>query len=350
MTHEQKFELCKEIASKIVSSYRDEAPEGFDPQASWVAVAGLAISAGGAAYSASQQKKAASQAGAAPAQQKLQTYKPYLTPYEQVNQVNPTSAAQYATNTDTALFDQNSSLARKTNRVNYQEALKYYQQIQPYFMNLQNQLGKNAFQAAQGQLPDDVLANIQRNSANQGISGGFGYGALGGTSGGLANLNIRNLGLTSLQQQQYGNQLGMALNSQAKNLLPNLMSPADMFINPQMEIGAQEFNANAVNNVNSQNAGYINQARAANAGAYNALQQNISQGAMAGGLAGAQIQQQGINQIGGILGQFGANSGGLFGGSGGGSSSSISLPAGVSQSQYNNSMGQTAFNPNAGLE
>jgi len=290
---------------------------------SWVAVAGLAISAGGAAYSASQQKKAASKAAAAPAQQQLQTYKPYLTPYEQVQQVNPTTAAKYATNTDTALFDQNASLARKTNRFNYDEAIRYYTKIQPYFQQLQSQLGRNALSASQGNLPDDVLANIRRNSATEGISGGFGYGALGGSNGGLANLNIRNLGLTSLQQQQYGNTLGMQLNAQAKNLLPNFMSPADMFVNPQMELGGQEFNANAVNNVNAQNSQYINQARAVNAGAYNALNQNITQAQMAGQLANGQISGQATNQIAGLLGNFGANSGLFSGGGGGGGYSAV---------------------------
>lgn len=302
---------------------------------------GAVVSIGSAAYSASQQKKAAAKAGAAPAGQKLSSYEPYTIPYGQIDQVNPAHAALYATNTNKALFSDNANLAAQTNNFNYNAAHHYYNKIQPYFDNLLGQMGQNALSAEQGKLPDDVLANIRRTSASQGIAGGYGYGALGATNGGLANINLRNLGLTSLQQQQYGNSLGLQLTNQAKSLLPNMMSPSDMFLTPQTEVGAQQFNAGQVNNTNDINAQYINQARAANAGAYNALQQNISQGAMAGGLAGAQIQGQATNQIGSLLSQYGS---GLFSGSS--STSSGSLPAGVSQTQFNNSMGQTAYNPN----
>lgn len=314
---------------------------------SWVAVAGLAVGAGTAAISASQQKKAATAAGNAPASQKLQTYQPFTIPYSNVAQANPTQAAQYATNTNSALFNQNAQLAQKTNAFNYQNAVHYYSKIQPYFQQLQAQLGKNALESAQGNLPSDVQSNIQRMAATQGIAGGFGYGT-SAAQGGLGNLNLRNLGLTSLSQEQYGNTLGMELNQEAKALQPNYLSPSDMFISPQSYLGGQEFNAGQVNQTNLANAGYINQARAVNAGAYNALQQNITQGSIVGQLASAQATGQGIQGAGSAIGTLLSNqsgSGGLFNTP---ASTSGSGPVpGVSSQQFLNSTGSTAFDPNA---
>lgn len=57
MTLAEKFELCYQQARGIVQRYRDEAPEGCDPQNSGIALATLVIGAGTAVYSAQQQKK-----------------------------------------------------------------------------------------------------------------------------------------------------------------------------------------------------------------------------------------------------------------------------------------------------
>lgn len=285
----------------------------------YVAAIGSLVSAGVSAYSSSKQADATKKAGQAVAGQKLAQYSPYTLPYGDISQVNPTAAASESTNTNAALFNQNAQLAQKTNAFNYQNALHYYQNLQPYFSQLQSQLGKNALQASQGQLPSDVQSNIQRMAASQGIAGGFGYGQ-NASQGGVGNLNLRNLGLTSLQQQQYGNQLGMQLNSQAKALSPNMMSPSDEFISPTTYLGAQEFNSGQVNQTNLTNAGYINQANAVNAGAYNALQQNVTQAGLAGSLASAQILGQAGQQAGSLLSKYASNqsgsggSGGIFGG------------------------------------
>ena len=47
MNNEQKFQLCLEHAKQIVASYRAGAPEGCDPQASWIAV-GVGVAGVGA--------------------------------------------------------------------------------------------------------------------------------------------------------------------------------------------------------------------------------------------------------------------------------------------------------------
>lgn len=311
------------------------------------ALIGVAGTVGTAAYTSSQTKKAAGAVG----QQNLQQYSPYTIPYGQISQVNPTAAASESTNTNAGLFNQNAQLAQRTNAFNYQNALHYYQNLQPYFSQLQSQLGQNALQASQGQLPSDVQSNIQRMAASQGIAGGFGYGQ-NASQGGVGNLNLRNLGLTSLQQQQYGNQLGMQINSQAKALSPNMMSPSDEFISPTTYLGAQEFNSGQINQTNLTNAGYLNQASAVNAGAYNALQQNVTQAGLAGSLASAQILGQAGQQAGSLLSKYASNqsgsSGGLFGNyNTGNQTSSTSLYGTLSPSQISNSTGSTAFDPNA---
>lgn len=64
-TLKERVELCERLARAIVSSYRAECPEGFDPQNSGVALATLVVGAGTAAWQANQQKKAAEQASGA---------------------------------------------------------------------------------------------------------------------------------------------------------------------------------------------------------------------------------------------------------------------------------------------
>ena len=298
-----------------------------------VGVGGAALAAGATVYSSQQQAKASKQAANTISGQKLQTFSPYSIPYSQISQVNPGQAAQYASNVNQSLLPQNENLSANVNQFNYGQAAHYYSKIQPYFQQLQDQMGKNALAAEQGQLPPDVVQQIGRLSAQQGIQGGIGFGSQGSTQGGLANLTVRNLGLNSLQQQQYGNQLGMQLNAQAKGLLPNMMSPTDMMVSPQSYLQGQEFNAGAVNQVNALNAETINQARGANASAFNALNQNAAQAQAAGGLASAQITGQATNQIAGLLGQYASNQG-LGVGSGG---STAGNPAGMYNTGFYNS-------------
>jgi hypothetical protein len=64
-----------------------------------------------------------------------------------------------------------------------------------------------------GEIPADVQAQIQRSSAARAISGGY-----GGGSGLGRNLTLRDLGLTSLQQQQQGfNNFGALAESDAES-------------------------------------------------------------------------------------------------------------------------------------
>ena len=66
MTKAEQFQLCLEQAKRIVAAYRAEAPEGCDPQNTWVAlgvgVVGTAVGAGMQYKQGQDQKKAAESA------------------------------------------------------------------------------------------------------------------------------------------------------------------------------------------------------------------------------------------------------------------------------------------------
>lgn len=279
-----------------------------------VAIVGVAATVGTAAYGAySSSQKAKSGAGGVSASA-IKKYNPKTIPYQDVTQVDPMGAYKQSLQANKNLMPYDQALSSDVNAYNYGQASHYYNKIQPYFSSLQNQIGNNALSLSQGQLPADVQANIQRMAASQGISGGFGAGTQGNQNGLLANLNLRNLGLSSLNAMQQGDQLGMQANAQAKNLLPSMSSPTDFFVNPQTLLSGQEFNAGQLNSVLSQNYGYLNQAGAANAGAANAASQYNSQASNAANLASASIQQQGTSQIAGILGKYLSNQSGGGGG------------------------------------
>jgi hypothetical protein len=282
-------------------------------------IGAAALTAGATAYSASQAKSSAG--GINPSA--IKQYSPYTIPAGSVNQVNPLGSYTQALQANTNLLPSDESLTSNVNSYDYAQANHYYNKIQPYFSNLQSQIGQNASQLASGQLPSDVQAQVQRNAAAQGVSGGFGYGAGGNSTGFLANLNVRNLGLTSLNLMQQGDQLGMQANSQAQSLLPQMMNPSSQFVSPTTLLSGNEFNAGQLNSVLSQNAGYINQANAANAGAQNAALQYNAGANQSAALAGAGIEAQGANQLTGLLGKYLSNNSGGTGGLFGGGSSSL---------------------------
>jgi hypothetical protein len=80
-----------------------------------------------------------------------------------------------------------------------------------------------------GEIPADVQAQIQRSSAARAISGGY-----GGGSGLGRNLTLRDLGLTSLQQQQQGfNNFGALAGLMPKAQQFDVTS---MFFSPQQRL------------------------------------------------------------------------------------------------------------------
>ncbi len=222
---------------------------------SWVAVAGTVVSAGVGAYTASQNSKAQKegQAAQAEAASKTKGYKPVTSDLKKAEK-------SYLSNYVDAGHQQNAKyITDTTNQYNVDQAQKYYTQIQPYFQKLQGQIGKNALSFAKGELPEDTVQAIGRASAQRGIEGGYGFGSQGAKQGMLGNLNLRNLGLTSLDLTKYGTNLGMQANQSAKALSPNLMGLQDNFYSPAQALQNQWQNQQVQNQGAISNTGLQNQ-------------------------------------------------------------------------------------------
>lgn len=290
------------MAALIVAAYRAECPDDIDPQNTWVAVgvgvAGVAVSAG-SQYMAGQQQKGAI-SDAAKALENPQQFEPEL--------LDP-SGIQWQAFKDAFGGMRNAKiLTSKLNKFDYKQAQKFLRLIQPSFTGIQRQVGENALSFARGELPADVVGSITRAAAQQGQQGGLVSGGGGPAGGMLRNLNLRNLGLTSLDLSKYGTNLGMQVNQSAKALLPNLGSVRDWILSLPQQAQIAQYNNELVNKAGMYNTGLANQ-----------VQQSQAQATLQGGLTDAAMTA-GIGQtIGGAL----SGAGSLFGGGGGGAGGGI---------------------------
>lgn len=265
----------------------------------WAAAASVVIAGAGAAYSAQQQKKAAQQANASlGGMQGVETTK---VPFPTL--VNTGKAQQNAIGQNAGNLDEIFGIANRVNLFNDKQAIRGYSLMQPYFQSLQAQLGANALSFAKGELPADVINSIGRASASRGLASGFGQGANGG-GGALGALNLRTLGLTSLDLSKYGNQLGMQLNSAAAQMTPGLFDVSNQFVTPNTELASQQFNANALNQRDQLNAGYSSAANVANTSLGNAVLQQQTTNTLASQNASANQFASGASTVAGLAQQL----------------------------------------------
>lgn len=192
-------------------------------------------------------------------------------------------------------------IASRTNQFNVNQARRGYRTFQPYFDSLQRQVGANALSFARGELPADTVASIGRAAAQRGIQSGFGQGALGGNVGSqIGNLNLRNLGLTSLDLSKFGTNLAMQANQQAAALTPALFRPESLMVSPQQAIGFDQQQINTQNEAMRYWNQVQNQALMGNTSAQNTANQNAINTQLAGQQAQAQQIAAAGNAIGGI--------------------------------------------------
>lgn len=195
-------------------------------------------------------------------------------------------------------FGQARQLAGAGNKFAFGEFRRYANKLQPQFSALQSQIGTNALSFSRGELPNDVINSIGRASAERGIQSGIGYGSQGSTSGALASLNLRNLGLTSLDLSKYGTNLGIQVNQSAKSMLPQLGGAFDWLFGPSAGLQNAQFNTD-----------WANRASLANVSAGNAVNANVADSAYASSLNQAAAVQQAGNQLSSLLGAYAQNSG-----------------------------------------
>lgn len=151
-------------------------------------------------------------------------------------------------------------------------------------------------------------------------------------------LNLRALGLNSLDLSKYGNDLGMKLNSSAASMAPGLFDVGSTFTSPQLDLAAQQFNAGAINQTNQLNAGYANAANTQNVGLANAILQQQSQNTAAASEAAAKQYASAASTVGGLAADYfaGRNQGGSFYGTQASAQQAIPQGTGatVTNSQY----------------
>lgn len=300
LTDTEKWELCLSQAREIVSSYREKAPEGFDPQNTWVAigvgVAGVAVSAAGTAYSSSQSSKAAKKAAGT----KYNTTPKLL---DDPKQVDPYAVMQQLYATNGAFQKQAKMQVGDINRSNVNQAIGAYNTIQPGLSSLLANAGQNAQSAQRGELTPDAIGEITRLTAQQGIQGGLGYGSQGAKAGAFGNLHARNLGLGVLEMQKYGNNLALSLSQNAKNLTPALVGLQDFLYNPNQLLGVAQQNTNTANQFALQNNQLLNGGIAAQ----NQVLANQTQQQYAAEVGQAQAIGQAASSIGGAMSGLGAS-------------------------------------------
>lgn len=265
------------------------------------------IAAGGAVAAGAMQNSAAKKAANAQ-RNGVQTFDPIEPNAPQT--VDWRRVVSDALNFNNNQYGKAANLAAQNNRFNTRAALQQYSAMQPYFRQLQGQIGQNALSYSRGDLPQDVVDSIGRAAAQRGLQGGFAMGARGAGAGTpLSALNLRNLGLTSLDLSKFGTQLAMGATSQARSLSPGLTDALSMLPTPQQQVGYEWQNTQTMNEADRYWNQVQNQALMGNTGAQNAANQNATNTELAGQLAQAQAIAQAASSIGGVATTYGQRGG-----------------------------------------
>lgn len=274
------------------------------------AIAAAVIAAGGAAYAANQSSKASKEASAA-MQNGAQPLQLDRLPFPET--VDWQEALRSAIGSNFQNLPMNFALGNQVNKFNLNQFQRGVGEIQPYLRQNQELIGRNAASFARGELPSDVVNSIGRAAAQRGLQGGFAGGLnAGGPGGALAGLNLRNLGLASLDLSRTGTQMAQSANASAASMLPGLYDPSSMFVTPGMALGAEGNNANIINRWNELNAGYQHDEALQNTSLQNSLLESAVGAQYQQKLAQAQAVQSAASSVAGIAGS------GAFGGLGGG--------------------------------
>lgn len=213
----------------------------------------------------------------------------------------------------------NLATANRVNEFNTNQFLRGANKIQPHFNQLQDQIGRNALSYSKGELPGDVVSSLSRSAASQGFKNGIAGGARGGGfNTALGGLNLRNLGLTSLDLSKFGTGVGMQVNQNAANMVPNLFDPAMQMISPQLGIGSEFQNAGIINDWNKNNTMIANAEESGNTDILNSILQAQTSLRLQGRLNEAKSVQAASSSAANIMT---GGMGGMGGGGGGGGQS-----------------------------
>lgn len=122
------------------------------------------------------------------------------------------------------------ALTNLADQVNAFNRTGFYAGI-PNYSALNAQSSANIGSALRGELPQDVVSNLARSAAERGV-------ALGSPGSPNANANfLRNLGLTSLDQQRYGE--SAFTNAVSRGTRAPYLSPVSGFVTPEQQQEAE---------------------------------------------------------------------------------------------------------------
>jgi hypothetical protein len=280
-------------------------------------IAGAIVLAAGGAIAAGQMSKKAGEAAANNLNNRELLDLQRIPNPETVDWRNILEQVQ---NTNYNTLPMNFATANKVNQFQQNQFLRGANKIQPYFSQLQEQIGRNALSFSKGELPADVTGSIGRAAASRGFASGIAGGARGGGfNTALGSLNLRNLGLTSLDLSKFGTGVGMQVNQNASNMLPNLFDPASQMISPQLGIGSAFNNAGIINDWNKANTMIANAEETGNTDILNSILQAQTGLQLQGRLNEAKSVQSASSSAANIMtGGIGGMGGGGGGGQGGG--------------------------------
>lgn len=259
-----------------------------------------AVIAGGAAVAAGAMANKSAKKAAGQMREGVQTFDPIQPDDPLLMDWRRSALDSYNFNNNKLGLMQN--IASRTNRFNVNQARRGYRTFQPYFDSLQRQVGANALGFARGELPADVVASIGRAAAQRGIQSGF--GARGGPGSQISNLNLRNLGLTSLDLSKFGTNLAMQANQQAAALTPALFRPESLMVSPQQAVAYDQQQINTQNEAMRYWNQVQNQALMGNVSAQNTANQNAINTQLAGQQAQAQQIAAAGNAVGGAFNSY----------------------------------------------
>lgn len=276
-----------------------------------------AVIAGGAAVAAGAMANKSAKKAAGQMREGVQTFDPIEPDDPRLLDWRRSALDAYNFNNNKLGLMQN--IAARTNRFNVGQARQGYSRMQPYFDSLQRQVGANALSFSRGELPADVVSSIGRAAASRGIQSGFGQGLAGAGAGSqIANLNLRNLGLTSLDLSKFGTNLAMQANQQAAALTPALFRPESLMVGPNQAIGYDQQQVNVQNEAARYWNQVQNQALMGNTSAQNTANQNAINTQLAGQQAQAQQIAAAGNAVGGAFNAYAMSSPSQYGNTMGG--------------------------------
>lgn len=145
---------------------------------------------------------------------------------------NPTATAGNAIAGNISNLPALSTLTLGTDSIAAQGAQLPYLQNLPNYSAMLGSASSNATSELQGQVPQDVINQLQQGAAEGNVSGGFGANSPAEQSGYMKALGLTSLGLENQGMSQFSQLYGMTPTGAQFN-------PSSMFVTPSQEQAAQ---------------------------------------------------------------------------------------------------------------